>query len=91
MSTFVPTKQNLRDALLFCFHLKKNASESHLLLAEAYGEHAFTEATCRNWFRLFKDNDFDLTDKHRPGQPKKFEDEELEELLDQDPRFNPNT
>lgn len=26
-----------------------------------------------------------MKDKERPGQPKKFEDEELEELLDQDP------
>jgi len=28
MSNFVPTKLNLREALLFCFHLKKNAAES---------------------------------------------------------------
>ena len=29
--------------------------------------------------------DFDTEDKERSGPPKKFEDEELEALLDQDP------
>ena len=32
----------------------------------------------------FKSGDFGLQDEERPGQPKKFEDEELESLLDED-------
>ena len=32
----------------------------------------------------FKSGDLSVEDKERPGQPKKFEDEELEELTDQD-------
>ena len=31
-----------------------------------------------------KSDDFGLEDEERPGQPKKFEDEELEALLDED-------
>jgi histone-lysine N-methyltransferase SETMAR len=84
MSNFAPTNQHLREALLFCFNLKKSAAESYRLLAEAYGEQALSETTCRDWFRRFKNNDFDLKDKQRPGQPKKFQDEELEALLDED-------
>ncbi len=84
MSNFAPTKQHLREALLFCFNLKKSAAESYRLLVEAYGEQALSETTCRDWFRRFKNNDYDLKDKQRPGQPKKFEDEELEALLDED-------
>ena len=38
MSTFVPIKQHLREALLFCFNLKKSAAEGHQLLCKAYGE-----------------------------------------------------
>ena len=49
MDTFVPKKQHLREALLFCFNLKKKAAESHSLLVEAYGEHALTEPSCRQW------------------------------------------
>lgn len=84
MSNFVPTKRNLRESLLFCFHLKKSAAESLRLLFEAYGDYAPSISTCENWFRRFKSEDFDLEDKERPGQPKKFEDKEMEALLDED-------
>ena len=39
---------------------------------------------CQKWFARFKSDDFDLEDEERPGQPKKFEDEKLEALLDED-------
>ena len=38
----------------------------------------------RDWFRRFKNNDFKLKDKERSGASKKFEDKELEEILDED-------
>lgn len=50
----------------------KSAAESHLLLMEAYGEYALSETT-RGSFRRFKNNDFDVNDKERSGQSKKFE------------------
>ncbi|KAG5317396.1 MOS1T transposase, partial [Pseudoatta argentina] len=37
------------------------------------------------WFRRFKNNDFQLEDKERSGALKKFQDIELEQLLDEDP------
>ncbi|UYV75798.1 hypothetical protein LAZ67_13001387 [Cordylochernes scorpioides] len=36
------------------------------------------------WFRRFKSGDFDTRDKERGGRPIKFEDAELEALLDED-------
>ena len=51
---------------------------------QIYGEHALAERTCQKWFARFKSGDFGLEDEERPGQPKRFEDEELEALLDQD-------
>ena len=36
------------------------------------------------WFLLFKNNDFILEDKGCSGTPKKFEDKEFEELLNED-------
>lgn len=54
------------------------------MLLEAYGESALSETTCRDWFRRFKSGDFGIFDKERPGQPKKFEDEELAVLLNED-------
>ena len=64
--------------------MKKTAAESHCILVEVYGEHALPERTCPKWFARFKSGDFGLEDDERPGQPKKFEDEELEALLDED-------
>lgn len=48
---------------------------------ETYQESAPSLKTCECWFRRFKSDDFDLNDKPRPGQPRKFQDVELQELL----------
>lgn len=84
MTTFVPKNNDLRTSLLFCFLLKKNAAESHKMLVEAYGEYALSEASCRNWFQRFKRGDFELDNEERGRPPKKFEDAELQALLDAD-------
>ena len=84
MSRFVPSKSHLRHSLLFLFHQKKKAVEAHRLLVETYDEHAPVIRTCETWFRQFKSGDFDLTDNEHPGAAKKFEDEELQALLDED-------
>lgn len=84
MSNFVPENSHLREALIFCFHLKKNASESHRMLVEAYGEHALGRTQCNEWFNKFKSGDFDVINEERGRPPKKFEDTELQTLLDED-------
>ena len=80
MSNFVLTKQHLREILIFCFNWKKSVAEAHRMLDEVY-DTAPTDKSCREWFRRFKDGDFSVKDKPRSGQPKKFEDKELEALL----------
>ena len=84
MSSFVPEKVFLRGVLLHYFNMKKTAAESHRILVEVYGEHALAERTCQNWFARLKSGAFGLEDEEHPGQPKKFEYEELEALLDED-------
>ena len=81
MSNFV--KQHLREDLVF-FKWKKSATEAHRMLIEVYGDTAPTDKSCREWFRRFKDGDFSVESKLRSGQPKKFEDKELEALLEED-------
>ena len=56
----------------------------HRMLVEVYGNTTPTHKSCRKWFRRFKDGDFTVEDKPRSGQPKKFEDKELEALLEKD-------
>ena len=84
MSKFIPNKEYSRSALIFCFHLKKTAAESYLLLQEAYGEHAPSQNTCERWFRRFKSGDFDVIDKELGTTSKIYEDVELQALLDAD-------
>ncbi|EFN79069.1 hypothetical protein EAI_15036, partial [Harpegnathos saltator] len=78
ISNFVPNKRHLRELLIYFFNLKKSAAEAHRLLVEAYGETVLSETSCREWFQ---NSDFDLSGKERTGQSKKFEDSELQALL----------
>ena len=39
-----------------------------------YGDAALSNSTCRDWFRSFKDGDFDVDDHPREGRPKTLED-----------------
>jgi len=51
------------------------------MLVEVYG--APTDTSCREWFRRSKDRDFSVEDKPLDSQ-KKFEDKELETLLEEE-------
>jgi len=68
--------------LLYYFDLKKTAAGVYKLLVEAYDNCAPLERTCQEWFQRFKSGDYDVNDKQRSSQPKKFEDIELQALLD---------
>jgi len=54
------------------------------MLVEAYGDNALSETTCRDWFRRFNDDNFDLSDKKCENRPRKVEDYQLQVLLDED-------
>lgn len=84
MSNFLPDKRHLREALLFTFHFKKKATEAHQMLTDAYGGNSPSLRTCQEWYQQFKSGDFSVNDKDRPGQPKKFNDDELQSLLNED-------
>jgi len=81
MTKFVPNKEHPRTALIFCFHLKKTAAESYRLLIVNM---LHRKKTCERWFQRFKIGDFDVADKEHGKLPKKYEDLELQALLDED-------
>ena len=84
MSNFVSGNYDLRTALIFCYHLKKTAAESHRMVVEAYGGYALGTSQCFEWFKKFKSGDFDVRNEECGKPPKKFEDSELQVLLDED-------
>ncbi|KAG5347990.1 KPYK kinase, partial [Acromyrmex charruanus] len=63
---------------------QKSAAETHRLLVDIYGKHAPSKTSCKKWFRRFNSGDFDVRDKEREGASKKFEDAELQVLLEED-------
>ena len=62
ISDFVPNNRHLREVLIFFFHSKKTAAEAHRELQKVYGDAARSETMCRDWFRGFKDADFNVDD-----------------------------
>ena len=54
------------------------------MLVEAFGEQVPTVKTCERWFQRFKSGDFDVDDKECGKPPKRYEDAELQALLDED-------
>jgi len=85
MSDFIPEKMYLPEGLLFLFNIKKILVESFRMIVDANGHNAPSESICRQWFRRFKNHNFDLEDKECKGAPKRFEDEDLEAILNEDP------
>ena len=51
-----------------------------------YREEAMPVRTAQNWFKRFKDGNFDLKDTPRSGRPVEFDEERLNQLIHEDPR-----
>ena len=64
MSSFEPNKCYLWELLIYFFNLKKSAAEAPRLLVETYGKAALSERSCREWFKKFKNSEFDIEDKY---------------------------
>jgi len=52
------------------------------MIAKTYCEASISDRTYPEWFQHFKSGNFDVKDKEHPWPVKKFEDTELEALLD---------
>ncbi|UYV75101.1 SIM2 [Cordylochernes scorpioides] len=84
MAISEPKSAHLREVLLFAFNWKKSATEAHRMLEEVYGDHALRKSQCYRWFKKFQSGDFELDNVPRGKPPQKFEDAELQALLDED-------
>jgi len=73
------TKQHLREVLIFCFNWKKSAAEAHRMLMVTLLQ---LINHVGNGFDISRR--FQREDRPRSGQPKKFEDKELEALFEKD-------
>lgn len=53
----------------------KSAAEAHRNFVETYSD--LSKTICRDWFRHFKNNDFDAEDNEHSTTQKTFQDKEL--------------
>jgi len=58
-----PDKKHIRRCFLFCFHQKKNTIDTHRIICKMYDENIIAIRTCANWFKRFKNGDFDISDE----------------------------
>jgi len=74
-----------RPMPLYYFDFKKSTAEAHRLLSEVYSDESPSETMCRVCLERFQNSDLDVRDKGRLRHPKKFDNFELLELLDENP------
>ena len=77
MSDFVANNRHLQEVLISFFHLKKTAAEAHRKPQKVFGDAALNEITCRDWFRRFKDSDFNVDDRPREGRLKTIKEADV--------------
>ncbi|GFX68570.1 mariner Mos1 transposase [Trichonephila clavipes] len=53
------------------------------MLVDAYGDNALSRAQCYRWFEKFQNGEFDVRNEERGRSAKKFEDGELQALVDE--------
>ncbi|UYV61859.1 SETMAR [Cordylochernes scorpioides] len=75
---------HFREVLLFAYNWEKSATEAHRMLEEVYSDHALSKSQCYSWFKKFQSGDFELDNEPHGNPPQKFEDAELQALLDED-------
>jgi len=52
------------------------------MICSTLGEDAVSYSTYKKWFQQFREENFNLQNSECPGQLKKVEDEELEQIFD---------
>ena len=60
--------------------------EAKAAICSAYGEDALSVRVCQQWFVKFRNNNFDLEDEQRSGKPRQLTSDDLQALLDENPR-----
>ena len=78
------SQRDFRMLLLYEFLLDHKASEAVQNISRAIGKD-LPRSTAYNWFKKFKDNNFELDDAGRSGRPHQVDNTDLKQLMEEDP------
>lgn len=80
------TSKVIRACLLYEFKLGTKAAQAARNICKIFGENTVGDHTAQNWFKKFSSGDETLEDVPRSGRTSIINDEELEALINSDPR-----
>ena len=80
-------KVHYRHVLLFSFNSGQNASKSGDEMCSEYIEDTVSLRVCYKWFSQFRSGNFSIEDAPRSGRPIVIENDELKQIVDQNPQF----
>lgn len=86
MECQVEKNLHFRHILLFEFNRGANAAEAAKSICCVYGEGAITERTSQKWFSRFRNSNFDMSDAPRSGRRSNFDEDRLNQLLQENSR-----
>ncbi|KAG5330522.1 SETMR methyltransferase, partial [Acromyrmex charruanus] len=69
-------KQFIRHCIRYEFHQGKSAAKACESICFVLGVNVVSKSTCEFWFRRFKEDDFDVSDRERSGAPQKVTNNE---------------
>ena len=76
----------IRTIFEYEFRLGTTGAETARRINAAYGEGSTNEHTVRNWFRRFRDGNFDLTNEPRGRPESKLNNDDVRAVMEADPR-----
>ena len=68
--------KHFRHILLFYFRKGKNAAQAAKTLRDVYGEKAFKDRQCQNWFDKFSSGD-----EQRSGRPNEVDTDQIKAII----------
>lgn len=81
------SRRDVRILFLHEFRLGHLASEATRNICHTMGQGIATLRSVQRWFQRFKHGDFDIEDSTIPGRPITFDNDEILQLIEADPRL----
>lgn len=81
-------KEDIRICLRYEYILGRTVPEAIQNICTVYGQGAISRSTAYEWYDYFRNNDFSIKDKDRPGRPVEIDLDALKRHIADDPKMS---